>query len=64
MIKISLSRFKVLVKNVQYLKCENVTLSGFKLRFSPIRSYLVEKYEHITFGLSILLMAKEPKRRK
>lgn len=64
MIETSFLRFKVILKNVQYLKCENVTLSEFKLRFSPIRSYLVEKYEHITFGLSILLMAKEPKRRK
>ena len=38
MIKISLSRFKVLVKNVKCLKYENVTLSEFKMRFSRLKN--------------------------
>ena len=36
MIKMSLSKFKLLVKNVQCLKCEIVTLSEFKIRFSRL----------------------------
>ena len=34
--KMSISRFKMIVKNVQCLKYENVTLSGFKMLFSFI----------------------------
>ena len=48
MIKMSLSRFKVLVKNVQCLKRENVTFSGFKMRFS-----LIETMRHLCFFLTM-----------
>lgn len=43
MIETSFLRFKVILKNVQYLKCENITFLGFKIQFSHNRTGNVEK---------------------
>ena len=53
MIKMSLSRFKVIVKNVQCLKCENVTLSGFKMRFSPSLS-LEQEMPNLSYNILLV----------